>query len=114
MSYVNESVLTNEPQRATSTINVTVLTVTPAQTGRLFALASVEIEIGGVAIELHGIRALRVEPAGTRIELPQYRDAGGLLRPVVTLPPEVYGPIGEAVLAVLVERGLAKRRFAAA
>jgi hypothetical protein len=66
-----------------------------------------------VAIELHGIRALRVEPAGMRIELPQYRDTAGLPRSVVTLPPEVYGPIGDAVLDALVERGLAKRRFGA-
>jgi hypothetical protein len=111
---VNESLLTIGPPPATSTVNVTVLSVAPARAGRLFALASVEIEIGGVAIELHGIRALRVEPAGTRIELPQFRDAAGLFRSVVTLPPEVYGPIGDAVLDALVERGLAKRRFVAA
>jgi hypothetical protein len=36
----------------------------------------------------------------------------GLYGSVVTLPPEVYDPIGNAVLDVLVERGLAKRRFA--
>jgi hypothetical protein len=97
-----------------SAVNITVLAVTPTRTGRLFALASVEIDIGGVSIELHGIRALRVGTEGTRIELPQFRDAAGLPRPVVTLPPEVYGPIGDAVLEALVERGLAKRRFAAA
>ena len=96
------------------TVNITVLSVTPARVGRLFALASVEIDIGGVSIELHGIRASRVATEGTRIELPQFRDAAGLPRPVVTLPAEVYGPIGDAVLDALVERGLAKRRFAAA
>ena len=99
---------------ATGTVNVTVLSVAPLRAGRLFALASVEIEIGGVEIELHGIRALRVGTEGTRIELPQYRDAAGLPRPVVTLPPEIYRPIGDAVLDALVEQGLAKRRFAAA
>ena len=97
-----------------STVNITVLAVTPARAGRLFALASVEIDIGGVSIELHGIRALRVGTEGTRIELPQFRDAAVLARSVVTLPPEVYGPIGDAVLDALVERGLAKRRFAVA
>jgi hypothetical protein len=50
---------TADDRLATHTVNVTVLSVAPARAGRLFALASVEIEIGGVAIELHGIRALR-------------------------------------------------------
>jgi hypothetical protein len=95
-----------------STVNITVLAVTPVRAGRLFALASIEIEIGGVAIELHGIRVLRVGADGTQVELPQFRDAAGLYRSVVTLPPEVDDPIGNAVLDVLVERGLAKRRFA--
>jgi len=89
----------DQPEK--STVNITVLSVTPARGGRLFALASVEIDIGGVVIVLHGIRALRVEPAGTRIELPKIRNAAGLLRPAVTLPPEVYGPIGDAVLDAL-------------
>jgi hypothetical protein len=93
------------------TVNLTVLSITPVRAGRLFALASVEIEIGGVAIELHGIRVLRVGAEGTRIELPQFRDAAGLYRPVVILPPEVYGPIGDGVVDSLVERGFAKRRF---
>jgi hypothetical protein len=112
--YVNESLLIDSTPPATCTVNVTVLSVTPARAGRLFALVSVEIEIAAVVIELHGIRALRVEPAGTRIELPQFRDAAGVFRSVVTLPAEVYGPIGDAVLDALVERGFAKRRFAAA
>lgn len=61
-----------------STVNITVLSIAPLRAGRLFALTSVEIEIGGVAIELHGIRALRVGAEGTRIELPQFRDAAGV------------------------------------
>jgi hypothetical protein len=47
-----------------STVSITVLSVTPARTGRLF---------------------------GIRIELPKFRDAGGSLRPVITLPEEVRG-----------------------
>ena len=105
--------MTTDNQVDRSTVNITVLSVAPVRPGRIFALASIEIEIGGVAIELHGIRVLRAGTAGTRIELPQFRDAAGLFRPVVSLPREVYGPIGNAVLDVLVERGLAKRRFAA-
>jgi stage V sporulation protein G len=96
-----------------SRVASTVLSVTPARAGKLFALASVEIDIDGVQIEVHGIRALGVQPVGTRIELPEFRDALGILRPPVTLPEEVRGPIGDAVLDVLVERGLASWRIAA-
>ena len=111
---MNETLLKDGQESATSTVNITVLSVAPAHAGRLFALAAVEIDIGGIVVELHGIRVLRVGTSGTRVELPQFRDAGGLPRSVVTLPPEVYGPIGDVVLDALVERGLAKRRFTAA
>jgi stage V sporulation protein G len=95
-----------------SLVSISVLSVTPARTGKLFALASVAIDIDGVQIEVNGIRALRVEPAGTRIELPKFRDAAGMLRSAITLPDEIRGPIGDAVLDALIERGIAKRRFA--
>ena len=94
-----------------SLASITVLSVTPARAGKLFALVAVEIDIDGVRIEVHGIRALRVEPAGTRIELPTFRDDAGVLRPAIILPEEVRDPIADAVLDALIERGLAKRRF---
>ncbi len=97
-----------------SLVSFRVLSVTPARGGKLFALASVVIDIDGLQIELHGIRALRVEPAGTRIELPKFRDPAGMLRSAITLPDEVRGPIGDAVLDELVERGIAKARFSVA
>jgi hypothetical protein len=61
-----------------------VLAVKPARAGRLFALASVAIDIDGVLIEVHGIRALHIAPAGTRIELPTFRNAAGMPRPAIT------------------------------
>lgn len=64
--------------------------------GRLFALAAVEIDIDGVPIEIHGIRAMHVPPAATRIELPSFRDANGRSQAAIMLPEEVRGPIGEA------------------
>jgi len=96
----------------TRAVRITVLAVTPAQAGKLFALASVEIDIDGIQVQVHGIRALRVAPAGTRIELPKFRDAAGMMRSAVSLPDEVRGPIGDAVLEALIEQGLAERRFA--
>jgi hypothetical protein len=62
---------------STSTVSITVLSVTPAHAKKLFAFASVELDIDGVQIEVHGIRAMR-EPDGTAIELPKFRDAGGV------------------------------------
>jgi stage V sporulation protein G len=99
-------------QPETRTVRITVLTVTPVQAGKLFALASVEIDIDDIQIHVHGIRALRIAPVGTRIELPKSRDAAGMMRPAVSLPDEVRHPIGDAVLEALIERGLAERRFA--
>jgi stage V sporulation protein G len=98
-------------QGGSSIVSITVLSVTPARAGRLFALASVTIDIDGIKIEVHGIRALRADPAGTRIELPKFRDAGGLMRAAITLPEELRRPIGDIVLAALVERGLAVDRW---
>jgi hypothetical protein len=48
---------------------MTVLSVTPMRTGKLFALAAVGLDIDGVPIEIHGIRATHVSPSATEIEL---------------------------------------------
>jgi stage V sporulation protein G len=95
---------------STTPVSITVLAVTPMRAGKLFALAAVEIDIDGVLIEIHGIRALHVPPAATRIELPTFRDAAGRAQAAILLPEEVRGPIGDAVLGRLVELGLAVRR----
>jgi len=95
---------------STTPVSITVLSISPMRAGKLFALAAVEIDIDGVLIEIHGIRAMHVPPAATRIELPTFRNAAGRLHAAITLPEEVRGPIGDAVLSQLVELGLAVRR----
>src|SRR5262245_14399780 len=82
----------------TGLVSIRVLSVTPVRAGRLFALASVEVDIDGIQITIHGIRALSVAPAGTRIELPKFRDADGMSKAAIILPEEVRNPIGDAVL----------------
>ena len=68
----------NEPdQPVSSTVSITVLSVTPARAKKLFAFASVEIDIDGIRIEVRGIRAMRVPTGATRVELPTFRDAAG-------------------------------------
>jgi hypothetical protein len=57
-------------QADSSLVSIRVLSVTPLRAGKLFALASVEIDIDGIQIAIHGIRALNA-PGGTRVELPQ-------------------------------------------
>jgi stage V sporulation protein G len=104
----------NDPRSSdtgSSTVSITVLSVTPMRAGKLFALGSVEINIDGVLIEIHGIRATRTATGATRVELPTFRDATGQSRAAIVLPDEVYQPIGDAVLEVLIERGIAKRRL---
>ena len=92
-----------------SIVSITVLSVKPVKFGKIFVLASVEVDIDGVLLVLHGLRAIRVHPTGTRIDLPMFRDENGTWRHAVTLPDEICGPIGRAVLDELVERGLAVR-----
>ena len=49
-----------------SRVLITVLSVTPVRVGKLLAFASVEVDIDGVRLEINGIRAMRVELAGTK------------------------------------------------
>jgi hypothetical protein len=60
-------------EAGSSLVSITVLSVTPMRAGKLFALASVEIDIDGIRIEVRGIRAMRVPTGATRVELPTYR-----------------------------------------
>jgi hypothetical protein len=41
----------------------------------------------------------------------QRSETPGQSRAAIVLPDEVHGPIGDAVIEALIERGLAKRRF---
>jgi len=93
-----------------STVAITVLSVTPARAGKLLALASVEVVINGVQLTINGIQALRVEPIGTKIELPKFRAATGEWQTAISLPDDLRGPIGDIVRDALVEHGLAVRQ----
>jgi hypothetical protein len=102
--------LSSEPDDpGSSTVSITVLSVTPTHARKLFAFASVEIDIDGVQIGIHGIRAMR-GPEGTVIEFPKFRDAGGVWQTAITLPEEVWSPVARAVLDELLRRGLVVRR----
>jgi hypothetical protein len=98
-------------EAGSSLVSITVLSVTPMRAGRLFALASVEIDIDGVRIEV---------PLSARCASPLARPGWNSRRSAMpqanrarrfVLPEEVHGPVGDAVIEALIERGLAKRRF---
>jgi hypothetical protein len=89
------------------TVSITVLSIKPVKFGRIFALASVEIDIDGVVLVIHGVRAMRTQPMGTRVDLPVFRDENGVWQRAISLPDEISGPMGKAVLDELVARGLA-------
>jgi hypothetical protein len=72
-----------------STVSITVLSVKPVKFGKIFALASVEVDIDGVLLVIHGVRAIRAHPIGTRIDLPMFRDENGVWRRAITLPDEI-------------------------
>jgi hypothetical protein len=59
-------------------VSITVVSVKPVKFGKIFALASVEIDIDGVLLVIHGVRAMSVHPLGARIELPMFRDENGI------------------------------------
>lgn len=92
---------------SSSRVSITVLSIKPVKFGRVFALASVEIDIDGVLLVIHGVRAMRAQPMGTRVNLPVFRDENGVWQRAIILPDEICGPMGKVVLDELVARGLA-------
>ena len=56
-----------------STVSITVVSVKPVKLGKIFALGSVEIDIDGVLLVIHGVRAMSVHPLTKPIELPMFR-----------------------------------------
>jgi stage V sporulation protein G len=94
----------------TALARIAVLSVASVSgAGRLLALASVELDVDGVAIVLHGVQ-VRADGEKTEIALPHYRNSQGAWKPAVTLPTEVRGPMGEAVIAAGLEAGILKDR----
>lgn len=76
--------------------------VTRVSHPHLLALASAEIEVGGIAFRVDGIQVVSGRNRGfatVLVKLPTYRGSDGAWRPAVTLPPELERPLGNAVLA---------------
>lgn len=94
----------------TATISVVGLIPTPNH-GDLLALADVEVTFDGVSVVVHGVQ-LRADGKRTEVRLPQYRAPDGAWKAAISLPDEVRGPMGDAVIAAGLELGLLRERVA--
>lgn len=95
----------------TVSVTVSVVSLTPvASKITLLALADVEIEVAGAVFTLHGVQ-LRADGEHTKVTMPQYRDPGGAWKPALSLPEELKGPIGDAVIAAGLEAGILRGRL---
>jgi stage V sporulation protein G len=77
----------------------------------LFALVDVEMQVAGVSFAILGIQARNAPNGCTSVHLPTYRDTNGEWRSSVRLPEELREPLADAVLAFLVDEGLARRKY---
>jgi hypothetical protein len=62
--------------------------------GNLLALATVEVDLDGVALTLHGVQVLRLPTGRLQCRAPHYRAQIGAWVPAVTLPDELEVAIG--------------------
>ena len=86
---------------------ITVRHLRPLQGRTVYALLDADIEIGGVVISILGVQARHLPKGGTSVHLPTYRDADGVWRAAVVLPEEIREGLSDAVLAFMVEEGVA-------
>jgi hypothetical protein len=71
--------------------------------GHLLALATVEIDLDGVALTLHGVQVLRLPNGKLQCRAAHYRAQTGQWLPAVTLPEELEVAIGREILAAFTE-----------
>jgi hypothetical protein len=67
-------------------VTFTVANARPVDAKTLFALVDVEIQIAGVAFTIRGVQARRIPNGGTSVELPTFKDSGGIWRAAVQVP----------------------------
>ena len=93
----------------TTSATISVCNLRPINSKTIYALVDADIEIAGVGINVFGIQARHLADGGTSIHLPTFRDSDGVWRSAVGLPDEIREAICDAVLAFMVEEGLARK-----
>jgi len=86
---------------------ITVRHLRPLQGRTVYALLDADIEIGGVALSIVGVQARHLAKGGTSVHLPTFRDHDGVWRAAVVLPDVIRDALSDAVLAFMVEEGVA-------
>jgi stage V sporulation protein G len=89
-------------------VHCTLLNIVAKNAGRLLALADVELDFDGVAVEVNSVRVER-EPNGTSVRLPVDREG----RALIVLPEEVRQAMADVVLAGALDAGIVKDRVTA-
>lgn len=90
-------------------VHCTLLNIVTKNTGRLLALADVELDFDGVVVEVNSVRLER-EPNGTSVRLPIDRDG----RALIVLPEAVRQAMADVVLGGALDAGIVVERFASA
>ncbi|MGH6678365.1 MAG: hypothetical protein ACREDL_05385 [Bradyrhizobium sp.] len=91
----------------TAPVTVTLLSCERvAGCGRIRAFAAVAVNVGGIELEVRGIRIVDSRDGQqTSIAPPVHRDRTGRWVPSIALPPEVDRPLGQLVAGAFVELG---------
>jgi stage V sporulation protein G len=101
----------DEGQFDTALVTFSVTNARAINSRVLFALVDVEMQIAGVSFSILGVQARNAPNGCTAVHLPTYRDTNGEWRSSVRLPEELRQPLADAVLAFLVDEGLARRKY---
>jgi hypothetical protein len=83
------------------TIPVSVIVLRLARclaAGKLLALADIELNVGGLSIEIRGVQVLRKGVDSVRVAMPGGRGTDGLMVPATVLPAELHRVVLNRVL----------------
>lgn len=85
----------------TGLVECRVLAIHPVFSSKIMALASVELDIDGIVMTIHGIQVVKAKGGYgdcLQVRLPTHRTTDGLWQSSLELPQELELPLGRAVL----------------
>lgn len=96
-----------EPSVETGLIGCRVLAIHPVFSSKVMALASVELDIDGIVMTIHGVQVIKAKASYgdcLQVRLPAHRTPDGQWQPSMELPQELELPLGRAILDACRER----------
>ncbi len=85
------------PADETATVELTLTDFELVSIGRIKALASITIGVGGIEFELRGVRVIEDRRGQVTISGPTFRGTRGEWIPATVLPAEIREPLGRLV-----------------